>query len=314
MASPVPNPAIGEFLCDVVTGLSQERKTLPPKYFYDDVGSALFEAITVLPEYGLTRADARLIQRHAPQLASMIKGRPRIVELGSGSGRKTRWILEAFGRPMYDAIDVSRAALDQCRQELSKFSRVKLHLGTYMEGMREVAAERGRSPLLLLFLGSTIGNFDPPAARAFLRQLRGYLRQGDSLLIGFDLIKSRKQLIAAYDDPAGVTAAFNKNLLARINRELCADFDLRSFDHEVRYNEKEQRIEMHLRSRVAQTVHLEAAAREFNFVRGETIWTESSHKFSRTALASIAQETGYSEEVQWVDSEWPLAESLWIAQ
>ena len=302
-----------EFLNDVVAGLSQARKTLSPKYFYDDVGSALFETITVLPEYGLTRADDRLIRTHASEIAGMLGGRPHVVELGSGSGRKTRWILEACDQPLYDAIDVSPAALDRCKRELADFGRVKTRLGAYLDGMREVSADRGHEPLLLLFLGSTIGNFDPPAACSFLSELRGFLRPGDAMLIGFDLIKNREKLLAAYDDAAGVTAAFNKNLLARINRELCGNFDLRTFDHEVRYDESEHRVEMHLRSRVAQTVRLKPVERDFNFAEGETIWTESSHKFDVAGLARMADESGFRASAVWVDEAWPFAESLWMA-
>jgi len=312
-ARPTSLPAVDEFVQDVVAGLSRTPKTLPPRYFYDDVGSPLFEAITALPEYGLTRADERLLRQHAHEICRLAGGRAHIVELGSGSGRKTRWILEAFGKPAYHAIDVSAAALDQCRRELSPYSRILLHQGTYTDGLRTATALRGRDPVLVLFIGSTIGNFQPHDALAFLRHVRSALHPGDLFLIGFDLVKSGRTLVDAYDDPTGVTAAFNLNLLARMNRELGADFHLRSFAHEARYNEDARRVEMHLRSLRDQTVFLGAAQRQFHFAPGETIWTESSHKFVASELSAIAIDCGFREVAQWLDAEWPFAESLWSA-
>jgi L-histidine Nalpha-methyltransferase len=303
-----------EFLSDVVAGLSQAQKTLPPKYLYDRAGSALFEAITAIQEYGLTRADARILERCAGEVAALVREPVRVVELGSGSGRKTRWILEALGRPVYDPIDVSETALDQCKSELSMYAeRIEPVLASYFEGMGQINTIRGHERLLVLYLGSTIGNFDRRSARAFLRQLRRCLRGGDAVLIGFDLLKSREQLLAAYDDGAGITAAFNRNLLGRINRELGADFHLRAFAHEARYDDGEHRIEMHLRSRVDQTVHIASAGRQFHFREGETIWTESSHKFDPAELARMADDAGFREEARWSDDEWPFAESFWRA-
>lgn len=305
-------PDIAEFLADVVEGLSEPVKTIPPKYFYDDVGSALFEAITALPEYGLTRADERLLRRHAPAIARFVGAEARIVELGSGTGRKTRQILRAFRTPEYHAIDVSAAALEQCRRDLSAVARVQIHSGTYLDGIGQISLIRGPEPLLVLFLGSTIGNFGHDDGTAFLRSLGGLLRPGDLLLIGFDLVKDRNCLLAAYDDPVGVTAAFNLNLLARINRELGADFKLRQFAHEARYDDSKRRVEMHLRSLKEQTVTIGMAGRHFEFREDETIWTESSHKFRPADLPILAKSTGFREVAQWADTGWPFAESLWL--
>ena len=212
-------------------------------YLYDELGTALFEAITLLPEYGLTRAEERLLRRHAGVMLEHLPPPLVVVELGSGSGRKTRWILEALAErePVeYFPIDISSAALVRCHQELGNLGAVSM-VGlekSFLEGLQEVAARRRPDQtLLVLFLGSSIGNFDSPAAEHFLREIRRCLNPGDALLLGTDLEKSVSDMLLAYDDPMGVTAAFNLNLLARINRELGGDFRLRHFEHDVRYQE-----------------------------------------------------------------------------
>jgi uncharacterized SAM-dependent methyltransferase len=183
--------------------------------------------------------------------------------------------------------------------------------GSYIEGLKAVTARRSKDEsLLLLFLGSTIGNFERGPAEDFLREIRVLLRPGDSLLLGTDLVKPISQILPAYDDLTGVTAAFNLNLLARINRELGADFDLRQFRHEARYNEAERRIEMHLRSEIAQTITIRAADFQFTLRPGETIWTESSHKFGLSEVQRLARSAGFICVEQWVDPEWPFAENL----
>lgn len=298
-----------EFAADVRTGLSKPRKELPSKYLYDAVGSALFETITVLPEYGLTRADRRLLESLAPSLPRHFSS---VAELGSGSGSKTRWVLDSLRPEHYYPIDVSAAALEQCGKELSGLAEVRPVLASYLHGMREVKLSRSdNGPLLVLFLGSTIGNFDPPYRDEFLTGLRELLDPGDGVLIGFDLVKPLDTMLLAYDDPAGVTAAFNKNLLGRINRELNGSFLLRHFVHEVRYDSREQRIEMHLRSLASQRVTIGAAEFSCYFDEGETIWTESSYKFRAEQIPEIAASTGFSCIRQWSDREWPFAESLW---
>lgn len=301
-----------EFLRDVVDGLSQPRKQLPSRYFYDAVGSALFEAITALDAYGLTRADERLLRTHAGAIVKMAGNHARVVELGCGSGRKTRWILEALPSTTYHPIDVSAAALTQCRAELSQYARVVPFTGTFLDGLSEAAANRGDEPLLVLFLGSTIGNFSAADGVEFLTDVRAHLRPGDSMLIGFDLVKEHSVLLEAYNDPAGVTAAFNLNLLSRINRELHGNFKIRQFEHHVKYNDQLQRIEMHLASTVQQTASIGVAGLTFEFEAGETIWTESSHKYQKVQLSELARTCGFREAGCWVDREWPFAESIWL--
>ena len=307
-----------EFAREVRAGLSGSGlKTLPCRYLYDDVGSALFDAITCLAEYGLTRADTRLLQKHATELVARLPGKVLVAELGSGSGSKTRPVLDQLRRRqpvVYYPIDVSRAALDRCEKELSPLGAIVPLEGGYIDGLSAVTRERTRNQnILVLFLGSTIGNFEPESAISFLLDVRQSLRAGDRLLLGTDLVKPVEQLLLAYDDPAGVTAAFNLNLLSRINRELQADFDLRQFEHVARYVDESQRIEMHLRSRADQTVTIQAADFCVDFVTGETICTETSHKFRPEQIPELARMAGFRLERQWIDCEWPFAENLLIA-
>jgi dimethylhistidine N-methyltransferase len=312
---------VNEFARDVRAGLNKKgQKELPSKYLYDDVGSALFEAICVLPEYGLMRADQRLVRRHAGELAERMALPVMVAELGSGNGRKTRWILEELSRRqpiLYHPIDVSAAALRRCQTEMEHLDSVRV-VGlqrSYLPGLREVVA--GRPPdthLLVLFLGSTIGNFERPAAQEFIREVRGTLRPGDGFLLSADLEKSTRQLMLAYDDPLGVTAAFNLNLLARINRELEADFDLSQFQHLARYHARERRIEMHLCSTIEQTITIGKADLTVPLRREETIWTESSHKFNPQEVIQLGERGGFRCEAQWIDEEWPFTQTLFIAQ
>src|ERR1700688_4426589 len=242
----VPQYSKSDFAGDVRAGLLRGgQKELPSKYLYDDVGSALFEVISVLPEYGLTRADERLLRRHASDIVSRIKPHVLVAELGSGSGKKTRWLLEALTRRQrttYCPIELSPTALARCESELGQIEYVSI-VGferPYLDGLLAAASRRQKDDhLLVLFLGSTIGNFDRDAAERFLGEVRRILYPGDSLLLCTALEKPLPQLLAAYDDPLGVTAAFNLNLLARINRELGGDFDLAAFRHEARYNSAE---------------------------------------------------------------------------
>ena len=312
---------VDEMALDVRAGLSGPgQKSLPSRYLYDDLGSALFEAIGYLPEYGLTRADERILRAHAPEIVAAA-GRPRtVVELGSGSGRKTRWILEALGtqrRPVaYYPIDISSAALLRCELELSRLPGVRVEPteADYLSGLSLVASQRRNDePLLLLFLGSTIGNFEPKDATEFIREVRRRLRPGDGFLLGTDLVKPKTVLIPAYDDALGVTAAFDLNLLHRMNRELDAEFDLDRFQHEARWNAKERRVEMHLVARSAHTVRIQAIDLGVDFRAGESIWTESSYKFDAGEPKRIAGRTSYSCVGQWLDGEWPFAESLLVA-
>ena len=300
--------------------LKTGQKELPAKCFYDDVGSALFEAICHLPEYGLTRADERIMRRYSEAMVSHLAAPVVVAELGCGSGRKTRWILEALSRRqpvVYHPIEISSSALATCRRELDDIDSLRIagFESEYLDGLLHVAAHRPvHQHILVLFLGSTIGNFDRPAGIRFLQQVRRILRPGDALLLGTDLEKPVSQLIAAYDDSLGVTAAFNLNVLARLNRELDADFRLDQFRHLARYNYHERRIEMHLLSTLEQTVTVPAAELMVTFRAGETIWTESSHKYNLPEVRQLAQQSGFRCENQWLDEEWPFAESLLIAQ
>jgi dimethylhistidine N-methyltransferase len=313
--------SIAEFAGEVRAGLTRlGQKELPSKYFYDEVGSALFDVITLLPEYGLSRADERLLREHAEGMVRPLISSPVVVaELGSGSGKKTRWILEAIARRQpttYYPIEISPAALTQCAKELGQLDRVSV-IGVeraYVEGLASVVADRRAGQrLLVLFLGSTIGNFDRGPAQKFLGEVRRRLQTGDALLLGADLAKPLEQLLRAYDDSLGVTAAFNLNLLARINRELGADFDLRAFEHFARYDEIERRIEMHLVSRRRQEVSIPGAGCSVFFKEGETIWTESSYKYTADEIVQLGETCGFRAEKQWVDDEWPFAETLMIA-
>ncbi|HEV2199964.1 MAG TPA: L-histidine N(alpha)-methyltransferase [Bryobacteraceae bacterium] len=314
------DPSIAEFARDVRDGLRKTHKELPPKYFYDAVGSALFDVITLLPEYGVTRAEERIIRKYAREMEWRLASFTDVVELGSGSGRKTLPILEAIARRQpcltYCAIDVSAAALASCRRQLDGLSGVRIRSlqQSYVEGLRQFGRDRtASSRVLVLFLGSSIGNFQPQETVVFLRQVRECLRPGDALLLGTDLIQSPGRLLAAYDDPSGVTAAFNLNVLARIDRELDADFQLRNFRHEARWSPAPARIEMHLVSRTSQVVTIAGAGCQISFAEGETIWTESSHKFDPAEMPRLAERTGFVSLAQWTDREWPFAENLWTA-
>ena len=312
---------VSDFAADVRASLTKPgQRELPSKYLYDEVGSALFETICVLPEYGLTRADARLLQKHAGEIVRRLPSPIQVAELGSGSGKKTRWILEALSRRQetyYYPIEISPYALAACEKELGQIDLVSIvgYEQPYLEGLRAVAEGREeQDQLLVLFLGSTIGNFDREAGEEFLREMRAILRPGDALLLGTDLEKSVEQQLLAYNDPAGVTAAFNMNLLARINRELGADFDLNCFQHEARWNYAERRIEMHLRSLRRQTVRIPAAGVRVMLDEDETIWTESSHKYRAEEIPGMAERAGFRCDGQWIDGEWPFAQNLLIAE
>lgn len=316
MATSVKLP-VSEFAADVWAGLrAVNQKKLPPKYFYDDLGSKLFEAITLLPEYGLSRADERVLARCAESVAARVQRPCVVAELGSGSGKKTNHILGALNVPelKYYPIDVSSEALSTCSRELGKLAVVEPIMGDYFHGLECLSRKRpAKSQLLLLFLGSTIGNLERSEQREFLRAVRRRLRPGDLFLIGADLVKDVDRMLVAYDDPANVTAAFNLNLLARINRELQGNFDLRCFVHEAVWNPAERRMEMYLVSREEQDVRVGALDLTVHFREGESIWTESSHKFTVEELETLAKDSAFEVLDRWSDSEWPFVETLWQA-
>jgi L-histidine N-alpha-methyltransferase len=308
------------FAADVREGLSKPgQRELPSIYLYDHIGTALFEVITLLPEYGLTRADERLMRRYATEILERLAPPVLVAELGSGTGKKTRWLLEALARrePVrYFPIDISASALYKCRQELSELGTLSI-VGletSYLDGLEQVARYRQNGEtLFVLFLGSTIGNFERPAAEEFLRAIRERLAPGDGMLLGTDLEKDVTDMRLAYNDPTGVTRAFNLNLLARINRELGGNFDLAQWEHEARWSEPHRRIEMHLRCLCEQTVVIPAAEVSCTFEEGETIWTEACHKFRLKEIPAMLQRAGFTCEAQWVDGEWAFAENLCIA-
>jgi len=314
-------PLTRQFALEVSAGLARPgQKELPSKYLYDSVGSALFEVICALPEYGLTRAEERLLQLHAREIVDQLPRPVLVAELGSGTGRKTRVLLEALSRwqsTWYHPIEISPSALAVLRRELRDINSISI-VGferEYLDGLHEVAARRSQGEhLLVLFLGSTIGNFDGVAGSDFLRDLRQILQPGDSLLLGTDMLKPVQTLIAAYDDSIGVTASFNLNLLARINRELGADFSLQQFAHVAIFNEATDSVEMHLRSRSRQKVTIPEASISVRFEKDETIWTESSHKYSQDELVGLAHHSGFHRQAQWMDQSWGFAENLWIAE
>jgi len=314
------NP-VSEMAAEVRAGLTRPgQKTLPSKYFYDEVGSALFEVICALPEYGLARADERLLLRHSHEIIAKLHCPVVVAELGSGTGKKTRRILEALCRKQhtsYFPIEISPAALAMCQRELGDIESVSI-VGCereYLDGLLDVAAQRrAGEQMLVLFLGSTIGNFEHPAEVAFLRQVRRILQPDDALLLGTDMEKPTRDLLLAYDDPLGVTAAFNLNLLARLNRQLESSFVLADFQHVARFNQATGSVEMHLRSMCDQKVDIPAAELTVSFREGETIWTESSHKYSREEIGQIADAAHFRCAAQWMDEEWPFAETLLIAE
>jgi dimethylhistidine N-methyltransferase len=314
MYAPAPD---SQFARDVRAGLTQpEQKTLDCRYLYDDIGWALHEAIALLPQCGLTRADARIMEAHAGDLLDCLPFPLTIAELGSGSAAKTGAILEAVRKrqsAVYYAIDESAGALARCARELGPLAGVHPLEMSFLDGLRDIAGRRAAGErLLVLLLGSSIGNFEPEAAIQFVDSIRRRLAPGDALLLGTDLVKPTAQLLDAYDDPTGVTAAFNLNLLGRINRELDGDFDLRQFAHVIRYHEEAQRIEMHLRSRVYQIVSIRKADLIVDFAAGETICTEACHKFYLEQVETMADAAGFRLQQQWVDEEWGFAENLLV--
>jgi dimethylhistidine N-methyltransferase len=308
---------------DVRRGLNAERKRLFPKYFYDQLGSQLFEAICLLPEYYLTRAENEIFASHAREIVEAASAGTTLTlcELGSGSATKTRLIIEALLERqtslLYVPIDISAAALEQgARALLQVFPplRVEAFASDYNSAIPRLTEQfEPESRALVLFLGSNVGNFEPGEARDLLLSLRRVLREGDMMLLGADLKKDRAILEAAYDDPLGVTAAFNLNLLARINRELQGDFDLRAFRHVARYDEREGRVEMYVESTRAQEVRIGTLDLEISFDAGERIHTEYSYKYDLKQLSGLAADTGFNLARTWLDGGQRFSSNLLVA-
>ncbi|WP_437827943.1 L-histidine N(alpha)-methyltransferase [Sorangium sp. So ce1153] len=317
--------SLERFMADVRAGLKASPKHLSPEYFYDALGSHLFEAICQLPWYPLTRAERALLERHAEEMVAPFGAGASIVELGCGSGEKLALLAAPLCRRVprlsVHLVDVSETALDLSRRTLGRLPRVEAsaHRARYEEGLSRATARRPAGPdgggaVLVLFLGSNIGNLDPEAAAAFLATLRASLRPGDGLLLGADLVKPAADLVLAYDDPLGVTAAFNKNLLARINRELGGTFDLRSFDHRAAWNAESARVEMHLVSRRRQAVRVGALDLEVAFEEGESIWTESSYKYEPDGVARMGERAGFRCSKQWIEPNGRFSTTLLLAE
>jgi len=298
------HPPAGDFTAEVLEGLGRQPKTLPCKYFYDDAGSRLFDRICELDEYYPTRTEIAVLRRYRRDIATLIGSNAHLIEFGSGASTKIRFLLDAIGGSVeYLGVDISKEHLIAATRSLATdFPRVRvtalcadytrefvLPEGTVRDGAKRVG----------FFPGSTIGNFTPAEARTFLAGAARLLGAGGEFLIGVDLKKDRDLLEAAYNDRSGVTAAFNLNLLIRINRELGADFDLSAFSHRALYNEPEGRIEMHLASESDQVVSV--AGRSFAFRRGETIHTENSYKFAIDEFRTLSGEAGFEPVRVWTD-------------
>jgi L-histidine Nalpha-methyltransferase len=298
---------------EVYSGLTERPKTLSPWLFYDQEGSRLFEAITELPEYYVTRTERQILARHAEEIVSAAAGGRDLsmIELGAGTATKTGLLLEAAialqGSVTYYPIDVSETALEEARTRLeAELPGVTVEpiVADYTEGMRQnkVDGGAGAGRRLVLYIGSSIGNFAPADALEVLRGVRAQLHPGDCLLLGTDMVKDTRMLLAAYDDAAGVTARFNMNVLVRINRELDANFNPQLFRHQARWNEQQSRIEMHLESLLAQRVKLRALDFEVRFSLGETIHTENSYKFTDQRVQSLLTRAGFRLRQQWSDA------------
>lgn len=323
------NPDVADLADAVRYYLGLSPRQLPSRYLYDALGSALFDAICELPWYTITRTELALLETYGEEIFDAAAPLARIVELGPGNGSKLLALLRA-GAGLAEAgqdgrseprnvelhlIDVSANALDRSERALDVFDAVSIvrHQTTYENGLFEVA--RGHRPngkTLVLFLGSNIGNFDPSCAEAFLRAIVTASQPGDFLLIGADLVKPEPELLRAYDDPLGVTAAFNRNLLVRMNRDLGADFDLAAFDHRAVWHGEASRVEMHLVSRRRQRVRIPLAEIDLVLEAGETIWTESSYKFEPRDLAALITRGGFDLIESWTAARERFA--LFLAQ
>jgi L-histidine Nalpha-methyltransferase len=316
----VKRDPLAGFAEDVRKGLSAQQKRFLPKYFYDELGSQLFEAICLLPEYYLTRAENEILQRYSDEIVASVDGHKTLVEMGSGSASKTRLIIEALLRRqselLFMPVDISATALESSSRILLQSYpplRIEAYAADYFAGLAELG-KKPRTRTLALFLGSNISNFDLEEANRFLRALRSVLHTGDALLLGADLKKDPAVLEAAYNDALGVTSAFNLNVLARINRELGGTFDLRSFQHRAFYNEAIGRIEIYIESLVNQRARIEKLDFEIEFSAGELIHTENSYKYDTAGIAQLAAATGFELSHTWLDSQERFSSNLLLAK
>lgn len=296
--------SLDPFAQDMLAALRSRPRQIPPKYFYDARGSALFEQICELPEYYPTRTELGILQRHAGDIGELMGEQAELIEFGAGSLRKVRLLLEAMPAPgRYVPIDISGEFLQQSAAQLrQRFPHLDIHpvVADYTRPLRLPPPRNSHGRRIGFFPGSTIGNFSPDEAAHFLRMAAGMLR-GGALILGIDLIKSPQQLHQAYNDAQGVTAAFNLNVLARANRELKTDFRLDQFAHYAFYNAREQRIEMHLISRCRQTVRFRDW--RFDIAEGDSFHTENSYKFTPDGLARMARAAGFEPGPLWIDPD-----------
>ena len=308
VASRAPDTEHASFAEDVAYYLSLTPRQLPSRYFYDELGSALFETICRLPWYLITRTERAMLQCHARAILSRTGHIATFIELGPGGGEKLLTLVAAHDRHDLNVhlVDVSPAALHMATRTLAVHPEVAVasHQATYEAGLVEFARRpRAGGRSMALFLGSNIGNFDAPGAAAFLHNVRAAVRAGDALLIGVDLVKPKERLLLAYDDPLGVTAAFNRNLIVRINRELGASIELEAFSHRAVWSEAPSRVEMHLVARRAVAVRIPRAELDLRLQPGEFIWTESSYKYVAQDVSGLLQSCGFRPTAQWIDRD-----------
>ena len=294
---------------DVTAGLARDPKRIPSRYLYDSLGSRLFETICELPWYKITRGESALLERQAHTILADLGPAPTVIELGAGSGEKLSLLLQhgsQLAATHVHLVDISPTALTLSKQTLGRHPDVEVvtHQATYQGGLTMALSQTERDRrAMIVFLGSNIGNMARAESDRFLREICSGCRRGDRFLLGVDLVKPEIELRLAYDDPLGVTAAFNKNLLIRLNRELAGDFDVETFDYHVVWNEEASRIESYLVSRVEQVVCLLDAGYCFRLAEGESIWTESSHKYEADAVVEMGRHAGFSLCQQWIDPE-----------
>jgi len=312
VASDAADAARAAFAADVARSLALMPRQLPTHYLYDALGSALFDAICHLPWYRVAKTEQRLLAAHASEIFARLKPVSAVVELGPGSGEKLATLMAVCDDRdvTVHLVDVSPAALDSAATRLLAASpslAIVAHEATYEGGLSAISGTRAATgQTLVVFLGSNIGNFDPAGADALLAAIRATLAAGDALLLGTDLVKPEADLLLAYDDPLGVTAAFDKNLLARVNRELGGDFDLRQFAHRAVWNAAASRIEMHLVSLRQQRVRVPAAHIDMTLAAGEPIWTESSYKYRLGDLEPVLGRAGFRVRGQWSEDGFAL--------
>jgi len=304
---------ISSFAEDVRHSLQLRPRQLPSVYLYDALGSALFDAICELPWYRITHAEMRLLERHRAEIFVRLPELTRIVELGPGDGRKLKTLVDGTSEPLTaHLVDVSAGALQRAAHTLSDALnlRVVTHRASFEDGLDAIVRAESSEPTLVLFLGSNIGNFEPHASAALLHRVAESLAPGDALLIGADLVKPERDLLLAYDDPIGVSSAFNLNVVLRINRELGGTFDLRAFRHRAVWNAACSRMEMFLVATKPQRVRIAAVDLEFELAEGEAIWTESSHKYTPDGLIGLLASSGLRAVAQWIDREVGFALTL----